>query len=379
MALIYQEINQLDNAYISVLKAINLNPKFCNAYLNLGQIYKVQDKLEQAKKATLKTIELQNNNGPAHHNLSHILLKEKQFIEGWAEYEWRWKAKSTKFNLGEKLKTNQPEWSPDKRGRVLLWPEQGLGDQLMFASLIPDFIDYVDQLIIKIDPRLIPLLKRTLPENIKYISKEDHIDESEYDSHIAMGSLPKYLRNSIESFQVAKPLKLKVNQQQSDSLRSKFLDKKFDKIIGISWKSKKLANINQCKSLSLEDFILKLYSPNICFVSLQYGDVKEEIKQLKQKHNIEIYDVEEIDKFYDIDGLASLIHACDEVISMRNSTVPLAGAIGIKSHILIPTNCFWWWGVDDAQSYWYPSLKLFRQKEPGEWNQPFSQVKNKID
>ena len=114
-------------------------------------------------------------------------------------------------------------------------------------------------------------------------------------------------------------------------------------------------------------------------MSLQYGDVKEEIKQLKQKHNIEIFDVEEIDKFFDIDGLASLINACDEVISMRNSTVPLAGAIGIKSHILIPTNCYWWWGVDDTHSYWYPSLKLFRQKKPGEWNQPFLQIKKEIE
>ena len=191
--------------------------------------------------------------------------------------------------------------------------------------------------------------------------------------------MPKYLRKSLESFQLAKPLKLKVNQQQSDFLRSKLLDKKFDKIIGISWKSKKTANTNQCKSLSLEDFILQLYSPNICFVSLQYGDVKEEINQLKQKHNIEIYDMEEIDKFNDIDGLASLINACDEIISIDNATVPLAGAIGIKSHILIPTNCYWWWGVDDTQSYWYPSLKLFRQTKSGEWDLPFLQVKNKIE
>ena len=239
----------------------------------------------------------------------------------------RWKAKNANFNIGKQLETTKPDWSPEKKGRLLVWAEQGIGDEIIFLSLIPDLLEYVDQLIIKTDPRLIPLLKRSLVPTIQYISKHDVVDESEYDFHIAMGSLPRFLRPSIESFKQSKQLCLKVNEQRSSELRAKLIDKNIEKLIGISWKSNTQHNQKKWNSLSLEDLILELNSPNVRFINLQYGDVKDDIKMIKEKHGIDIYEVEEVDKFNDIDDLAALIHACDEVVSTGSITVPLTGAI----------------------------------------------------
>ena len=247
----------------------------------------------------------------------------------------------------------------------------------MFLYLVRDFIDYIDELIIKTDKRLFPLLKRTLGDkNIRYIDKKQQIDEANYDFHIAMGSLPKYLRSSLKSFHDAKQFILKVDQNQSDQIRHQLLDDQFDKIIGISWKSYSTSIKN--KSLSLEQFVLGINSPKIKFVCLQYGEVKEEIKHLKTKYGIEVYEMEEIDKFNDIDSLSALIKACDEVISIGNITVPLAGALGCNCKALMIKNNSWWWGNNDTHSYWYSSIKLFRQTENGEWNHPLKQIKEEI-
>ena len=162
--------------------------------------------------------------------------------------EWRWTSSHDVFKdiysvidapacIGLKPKQVKPEWAPGDRGSVLLWAEQGIGDQIMFSTLIPDFIDRVDHLIVKVDKRLIPLLERSCGTEIEFIAQEKYINESEYDYQIAMGSLPRYLRTSEDSFKTSKRLKLEVDQDRSEQLRSKLLDSKYEKIIGISWKS----------------------------------------------------------------------------------------------------------------------------------------------
>ncbi|PYE00244.1 tetratricopeptide repeat protein, partial [Prochlorococcus marinus] len=330
--------------------------------------------LKEAEFYTRKAIDIDPSYPDAHYNLAHILLKGKEFSEGWNEHEWRWKMTNKTINCGSQLQTSKPNWSPDRRGRLLLWPEQGLGDEIMFLSLIPDLVDYVDQLIIQTDPRLIPLLRRSLDqEKIKYIPKKEMIDETKYDFHIAMGSLPKFLRTSLNDFKVSKQLMLKVDQVRSNQLREQLTDHRFQKIVGISWKSKSISKKN--KSLSLEQFILSIYSPDIRFVCLQYGEVTEEIEYIKKKYNIEICEVKEVDKYNDIDGLSALIKACDEVVSIHNVTVPLAGALAVKTKVLTVYNNAWWWGIDDKDSYWYPSIKLYRQNQNGEWEQALKQIK----
>ena len=133
------------------------------------------------------------------------------------------------------------------------------------------------------------------------------------------------------------------------------------------------------QSMTLENFILGIYSPNICFLNLQYGDTKDEISNLKLKHDIDIFDLKDVDKFNDIDDLTSLINACNIVVSIENITFALAGALGINSKILLKHNCHWSYGANDLKSYWLTNQSLFRQNSSGEWREAFSKVKNELD
>jgi len=373
---ILRDLDRLKEAELSLRKAIELDPDCTEAHYNLGIILKNLGKLQDAELSYRKAIKLNPNFAKAQNNLAFILLKEKKFKEGFNKYEWRFKVNEMK-NLREfEFIQDKPQWTPTNNGRVLLWREQGVGDEIYFSSLIPDFLDKVDKLILNIDLRLVPLLRRTFGDKIEYIDDESLSNTNDYDFHIAMGSLPKFLRPCLNSFQRCKKFRLKVDTDKSQKLRSKLVDNRYEKLVGISWKSKSTKNPN--KSMHLERFILGINSPGIKFICLQYGEVKEEIFDLKKRHNIDIFEIEEIDNFRDIDGLASLINACDEVVTTNNVTVPLSGAIGVKTNVLLDLTCGWEYGIDDKKSYWFPSVKLFRQESSGEWGKPLDQIKKEI-
>ncbi|WP_269625322.1 tetratricopeptide repeat protein [Prochlorococcus marinus] len=371
-------MDKLIDAKSSIRKAIKLNPNFAEAHCSLGKIFADLGKLQDAEMLYREAIKLKPDLAEAYHNLSHTLLKRKQFKEGFNKYEWRWKVKDLNLNIGNRLETNKPEWRPDKKGRVLLWAEQGIGDEVLYASLIPELIKIVDQLIIQTDIRLIPLFKRTFGNGVKYISRKESINENTYDYQIAMGSLPKILRSSLISFKKSKKFRLNVDQDKSKKYRSKLIGKTKRKIVGISWKSTAKHKNMGNRFISLEQFIKGIFLPNICFVSLQYGEVDKEIDFIKEKYGIVINQIKEIDNFNDIDKLSSLIFACDEIVSVSNITVNLAGAIGTKCYTLLDTNSNWRFGVNNNYCYWFPSLKLFRRVNYESWDKCLYEIKKEL-
>ena len=354
-------------------KAIEIKTDYAKAHTNLGVILKGLGKLKEAELYLRKAIELDPNSEEANYNLSLILLRLNKFKEGFIRYESRWKTRG----MNKPFITSKPEWEPMQRGRVLLWAEQGIGEEILVASLISELVDKVDTLIFQVDKRLIPLFKRSFDKRIIYIQKNKILEEEKYDSQISICSMIRYLRDETESFKKGKRKYLKVNEKKTMIFKDNILkDSQAKKIVGISWCSK--SQKHKDKSISLVKFILGINSQNICFLNLQYGDTKDEINKIKKKYNIDIFDLEEVDKFNNIDDLASLINACDMVVSIENITSVLAGALGINSKILLKLNCLWYNGNNELESYWFTNQSLFRQTLRGEWEKALRQIKNEI-
>ena len=99
---------------------------------------------------------------------------------------------------------------------------------------------------------------------------------------------------------------------------------------------------------------------------------------VKEKHGIHIHEVEEVDKFNNIDDLAALVNACDEVVSIENTTLFIAGGIGIKSYILLTKSCAWMNGTKELKSNWYPSLNLIRKNQNKTWDQALNKIKKNL-
>jgi ADP-heptose:LPS heptosyltransferase len=151
-------------------------------------------------------------------------------------------------------------------------------------------------------------------------------------------------------------------------------------IVGLSWASK-APYYSEQKSAHLRDFepILKL--PGIRFVDLQYGDTLAERTAAKESTGVEVCRVEDVDNHQDIDGLAALIAACDVVVTVSNTTVHLAGALGKTVFLLLPYSqgSLWYWHSDREDSPWYPSARLFRQPAIGDWGSVIRRVARELD
>jgi hypothetical protein len=120
--------------------------------------------------------------------------------------------------------------------------------------------------------------------------------------------------------------------------------------------------------------------PNLIFVNLQYGNIKDELKKVKENLKIDIIDYDSIDNTKDIDMLASLVDACDIVLTISNFTAHLSGALGKKTFLMLPYNSgkLWYWHSNSGVSYWYPSIKIFQQKKFDHWEGLIEEVYNEL-
>jgi len=365
IGLVLQDQGKLNEAIEAYNKALSLNPNYAEAYNNMGLVLQDQGKLNEAIEAYNEALLLKPNFPDAVWNQSFALLSNGNFYTGWAQYEKRWERSNYIYTP---LHSAKPKWEPNQGGRVLVWSEQGLGDLIMFSSIIPELCEQSEKLIIQTDERLIPLFKRSFSSDIIYYGVEEKISEQQYDYHIPIGSLPLHFRTNLKSFEKNSGAYLKADNLKADNLRSELLSDGSDNLIGISWHTTNRLKGAQNRNITLEQLTPILQLPKTKLISLQYGDVKKDIDSLFNNFNIKVYQVPEINNMKDIDDLAALITACDSIISIDNSTIHLAGALGKESKLLLPYSCDWRWPQGVSTSQWYSSVKLYRQTEIGNWD-----------
>ncbi|MGH6882842.1 MAG: tetratricopeptide repeat protein, partial [Hypericibacter sp.] len=292
--------------------------------------------------------------------------------EGWAEVECRW---ATGSRDGEKRDWPWPVWQGnDLEGRLLVWTEQGIGDEIMFASLLPEMIGKM-KLAVECEPRLVPLLARSLPGVEILARRPGPVSVSEWPSDIvaqsSAGDLMRYLRPDPASFAGRGGPYLKVDPARREAARQRY---GLDRLrAGIAWYT---GSTNAGTSRTVPLALLKplLRSAGVRFVDLQYGDHKAEIAALAAE-GIELFQDPTFDQMTDLEGFAAQVAALDLVITIDNSTAHMAGALGVPCWVLLPDPPEWRWLLERSDCLWWPSLKLFRQTRSGDWSGPLAQVR----
>ena len=303
-------------------------------------------------------------------NRGHAYLEHRNFVLGWQGYEHRFQMPS----VGTRYLPNIPIWGGDDiHGLLLVNGEQGLGDQLLFGSVLYDLVHQHREICVRLDRRLITLFQRALP-SIKVISFEEAVPRDVV-AQIALGSLPQFFRRAEADFLKSKRPILTADAKIVSKYRA-LLAPNGERVIGINWRSFQNKYADD-KSIELKDLLPILKEPGCVFVNLQYGDVAKEIAGLKTL-GVKFSDVLAVDLTNDLEGVAALIEACDVVVSVSNSTAHIAGALGKDVRLMLPyrTGKLWYWSEAKGQgSLWYPTIQTFHQDAQGDWTGTIEAVK----
>lgn len=381
LAIAEEKQGNADDAILTFERALSLNPGFAEAQNNLGNLYHRQGRAGDAIAAFRRAIAINSDYAEAHRNLGQALLLGGNLAEGWAEYQWRWRCRDFP---SEKRTFPHALWSGEAlEGKTLLiWGEQGVGDEVHFAGIIPDLLDAGAKVVLECEQRLVPLFQRSFASATCVARKTppDPATQEHIDFHIPSGDLGRWLRPDMGAFP-DRGAYLVADQNRVGKLKDQYRDGTKDRLIGIAWISKN-PEIGADKSIALSDWRpladMAPDIPAIRFIDLQYGDTTAERQAFQGQTGMTIHRDDAVDQLTDLDAFAAQISAMDLVISVSNTTVHFAGALGVPTWVMlnrVPLCC---WMQDREDCPWHPSVRLFRQTEPGQWGDVIDRVKDAL-
>jgi tetratricopeptide (TPR) repeat protein len=372
-----------DRAITCFEHALLLRPDYAEAHYNLGCTLQEMGKPEEALTSMASALEIQPDYPQARFAHALAQLQSGDFAEGWLNYESRWDSED---HHTPRRPYPQPLWSGEKlpTGRLLLWGEQGVGDEIMFAGLIPDALRTGNSIVLDCDPRLQPLFARSFPQ-VEVISSDGIAQTSaataganiptDFAAHLATGSLPGLFRTSEAAFALGTSPYLKADPAQVESFRSSCGDTK--KRVGLAWSTRNPKS-GRKRSVNLAMFSTLFAQEGLRWISLQYGEF-DLLEVQAAAARAPLFIDRSVDQFVDIDRFAAQVAAMDLVITIDNSTAHLAGASGVPVWLLLPFASDWRWLHARSDSPWYPTLRVFRQTQPGDWTSVIAEVRKSLE
>jgi tetratricopeptide (TPR) repeat protein len=357
-------MGRVDDAHYCFETVLKLSPDNVSALTNIavaqekrGEIDAALASLDRAQSLSPKGSEQEAR---IFYSKSYPLLSKGRLKEGWEMYAYGFKPNS-KLARAPKRKFHGPQWTGESihSKKLLIWREQGLGDELMFSHIIPEAFSLCDDIIIECEERLISLFQRSFPN---CLVRKQHFDvlsglatTEDFDYHIPMGSLTRLFRNDIESFQRGKPYLIPDPERVQD-FALRLASYKNKKIIGICWRSGVITADRSLHYAPLSSWKAIFDVDNTVFVNLQYGDCAQELQQAREAIGVEILGWPDLDLRNDLEGLAALMKNLDCVISVGTAVAQMAGALGNHLMLLTPRG----WTLFGQDHYpWFGNTDLY--------------------
>ncbi len=347
--------------------ALTFSPEVSEIHGNLGNSLRAQGRFDEALAAYEAGLALAPASPELRLNRGVVRLGLGDFAQGWADYEARFEV-SEPASLRRAF--GRPLWRgvPLGAGSLLLYGEQGPGDVVMFASCLPETLAAVPRIAVQCPPTLVPLLARSFPR-ITVVSERladgrPAPAPEDTDSVLPIGSLSLFFRRSEAAFPGVRRY-LATDARRVVRWRGRLEALGPGLKVGVSWRGGATVVERHLRGTALEDWLVLLRTPGIVFVNLQYGPRREELDRLAESHGVRVADwpgaVENLDDF------AAQIDALDLVVSVANTTIHFAGALGKPTWALVPAVPSWRWMVERSDSPWYPSVELIRQSAGEPW------------
>jgi Flp pilus assembly protein TadD len=392
-------------------KALELRPEYAEAHNNLAQALLAQGGESEALASFRRAASLQPANTGFHHDLGTALARlgawdeavvhyeravtldplsaesqyslavlrmfRQEFEPAWRGYEARFQCiRSSLRKSAETVGVYErlPRWrGPGEAGvrEVAVWGEQGLGDQVLFSTLIPALIEARTPFAYEVDRRLLGAYERAFP-GIRFMAGAEppHAALQRASRVLMAGSLPKLFRHSRADF-ARQPRKLFCALPGRVEHYRHRLDEHGPELkVALSWRSDRKDPLGSRKSAPLADFSELLKLPGVQFVDVQYGDTAGERRRAEEATGARLLRFEEVDHFNDLEELLAILEACDLVISTSNVTAHFAGALGKPAWLLYLAGRppFHYWAHDGShRCLWYPSIEIVTRPDLADW------------
>jgi tetratricopeptide (TPR) repeat protein len=307
-------------------------------------------------------------------NLGFAQLAQRNWAEGWKNYRHCLGTSTrTAFVYHDPNGNPYPEWQGEKGKIVVLYGEQGLGDEISFASMVPDAVHDCEKVIIDCDSRLANLFQRSFPQASVYGTRKlkSHDmspwrpEDRNIDASLAIGQIGEYYRTSAESFHGEPYL---VPDPERVLMWKSLWATKGKPVIGIAWNGGIPRNGAKFRKWTLEELLPVLKSVDAHWVSLEYKSAAGEIEAFRAKHpEIDLKEYPHATLTNDYDDTAALVASLDHVFCIQTAVAHLGGALGVPTWVCVPPISQWRYGGEGDSIPWYQSLKVIRQHK-GAWN-----------
>jgi tetratricopeptide (TPR) repeat protein len=357
--LVLSKLEQGGPALASFNRAIALKADFAEAYYNRGLVLAHLKQVDASLSSYDRAIELRPGYPEAHQNRSWMLLLSGDLARGWIDYEWRWKD-ANGANIKHKREFARPLWLGDASiaGKtILLHAEQGLGDTLQFCRYVKRVAELGARVILEVPTPLVALLEPL--EGVSSLISQG-IALPDFDFQCPLLSLPLAFSTTLDSIPAATSY-LRADPVKVAHWRG-MLGKPRTPRVGLAWSGSSLHKNDHNRSIPLAE-IVKHLPAGLEYVSLQKDLRDDDRRVLESSPNI----VHFAGSLSDFSDTAALCACLDVVISADTSVAHLGGALGKRTWILLPYHADWRWLTDRGDSPWYPSVKLYRQAEVGDW------------
>jgi tetratricopeptide (TPR) repeat protein len=304
------------------------------------------------------------------HSLAICRLRHWHFEDGWKGFELRRRRENF---VGRYRKFPFAEWQgePVAGKSILVYPEQGLGDEIMYGSCIAELVARARHVAIECDHKLGALFARSFPlctvtARLRTMANDwvNHL-EPRPDYQVPMGSLPGHFRRRVEDFPQHG------GYLAPDERKRAAWKRRLDALgpgpkVGLSWQGGVGHTGRARRSLTLEQLLPLLRLAGVHFVNLQYTEVGDEIRNLAARHGITVHHWQGAIDVYD--ETAALVCALDRVVTVCTALVHLTGALGRPAIVMVPFGSDWRYGAQGERMLWYPSVRLVRQRAIGDWS-----------
>lgn len=320
-----------------------------------------------------KGLALDPGNDIIRYNLGLAHLELGQWEKGFDYYERGFAG----GNRNRRSYGGLPEWDGTPGKTVIVWGEQGLGDEIMFASVIPDMMKVCKRVIFDCHPRLVDTMSRSFGIECHGTRKNHHLEwlpTSDAEAYVCITTLAKYFRKQTSDFPGVPYLKADEKQVAKHRRSGQKMR------VGLSWEGGTHHNRSDLRSIPLPLLEPILEEQDCDFFSLQYTpSAAREIHALEEKTGIHLRHFPGLVEAHNYDYTVNFVASLDLVITVCTSIYHVAGALGVPVWCLTPWGPAWRYGVSGDTSPWYGSARLFRQGREEKWQTVIKRVSNALD